>query len=130
MGSDLTSKVRMDARQQAATIMALEAATDAMMSALRRRPDPDLEAATIALKARENAIRLLVGSDPNTRPPDMIGRIRRVLECDREAADQLRAEMDSLRVRLAGTRRMMDEYRTANRPDNRAADARVPERVR
>ena len=120
----------MDARQQAATIMALEAATDAMMSALRRRPDPDLEAATTALKARENAIRLLVGSDPNTRPPDMIGRIRRVLECDREAADQLRAEMDSLRVRLAGTRKMMDEYRTANRPDNRAADARVPERVR
>jgi hypothetical protein len=125
----------MDARQQAATIMALEAATDAMMSALRRRPDPDLEAATIALKARENAIRLLAGSDPNTRPPDMIGRIRRVLECDREAADQLRAEMDSLRVRLASTRQMMHEYRTANRPDSRAAgsrtaDARVPERVR
>lgn len=60
----------------------------------------------------------------------MIGRIRRVLECDREAADQLRAEMDALRVRLAGTRRMMDEYRSANRPDNRAADGRVPERVR
>jgi hypothetical protein len=38
--------------------------------------------------------------------------------------------MDALRVRLAGTRQMMDEYRTANRPDNRAADGRVPERVR
>jgi hypothetical protein len=43
--------------------------------------------------------------------------------------------MDSLRVRLASTRQMMDEYRTSNRPDNRAADnraadARIPERVR
>jgi hypothetical protein len=91
----------MDASQQAATILALEAATEAMLSALRRRPDPDLEAATAALKAREAAIRFLVGSDPSTRPPDMNARIRRVLECDREAADQLRAEMGSLRERLA-----------------------------
>jgi hypothetical protein len=119
----------MDASQQVATILALEAATDAMMSALRRRPDPDLESATTALKAREVAIRLLVGSDPNARPPDMNARIRRVLECDREAADQLRAEMGLLRERLASTRQMMNEYRAGSRSD-RAADNRVPEQVR
>jgi hypothetical protein len=119
----------MDASQQAATILALEAATDAMMSALRRRPDPDLESATVALKAREAAIRLLAGSDPNTRPPDMVGRIRRVLECDREAADQLRTEMNSLRVRLASTRQMMSDYRTSTRADH-APDSRELERVR
>lgn len=119
----------MDALQQVATILALEAATDAMMSALRRRPDPDLEAATVALKAREGAIRLLVGSDPSARPPDMNARICRVLECDREAADQLRAEMGLLRERLASTRQMMNDYRAANRPD-RSAENRIPEQVR
>lgn len=102
----------MDASHQA-TIIALEAATDALMEAMRRRPDPDLEAATIALKARETAISLLVGSDPTTRPPDMNARLRRILDCDREAADQLRAEMESLRGRLASTRQMMDDYRAA-----------------
>lgn len=102
----------MDGSHQA-TIIALEAATDALMEAMRRRPDPDLEAATIALKAREAAISLLVGSDPKTRPPDMNARLRRILDCDREAADQLRAEMDSLRVRLATTRQMMNDYRAA-----------------
>jgi hypothetical protein len=105
----------MDGSHQAATIIALEAATEALMVAMRRRPDPDLEAAAVALKARENAIKLLVASDPKTRPPDMNARIRQILDCDREAADQLRAEMDSLRDRLASTRQMMNDYRSSRR---------------
>jgi hypothetical protein len=105
----------MDGSHQAATIIALEAATDALMAAMRRRPDPDLEAATVALKARENAIKMLVASDPKTRPPDMNARLRQILDCDREAADQLRTEMDSLRERLASTRQMMNDYRSARR---------------
>jgi hypothetical protein len=104
----------LDASHQA-TIVALEAATDALMDAMRRRPDPDLEGAALALKAREAAISLLVGSDPKTRPPDMNARLRRILDCDREAADQLRAEMDSLRSRLATTRQMMNDYRSTRR---------------
>jgi hypothetical protein len=105
----------MDSSHQVNTILALEAATDALMAALRRRPDPDLEAAAVALKAREAAIHLLVGSDPSSRPPDMNARLRRILDNDREAADQLRAEMDSLRGRLASTRQMMNDYRSKNR---------------
>jgi hypothetical protein len=105
----------MDASHQVATIIALEAATDAMMVALRKRPDPDLEAATAALKAREAAIRFLVGSDPTTRPADMNARLRRILEFDSEAADQLRTEMGSLRERLAGTRQIMNNYRRSRR---------------
>ena len=115
----------MDSSHQAATIVALEAATDALMSALRRRPDPDLEAAAVALKAREAAIHLLVESDPATRPPDMNARLRKILDCDREAADQLRAEMDSLRGRLASTRQMMNDARGSGRGRDR-----VPEHVR
>jgi hypothetical protein len=101
----------MDAPHQAAAIGALEAATDALMIALRKRPDPDLQAAAAALKAREAALRFLVQTDPATRPPDFNARLRRVFESDREAADQLRTEMDSLRERLAGTRQMMNTYR-------------------
>lgn len=101
--------------QQQATILALEAATEALMVALRQRPDPDLEAAGVALKAREAAMHFLVGSDPTTRPPDMNARLRRILDCDREAADELRTEMDSLRDRLAGTRQMMNDYRSKRR---------------
>ncbi|HEX7591081.1 MAG TPA: hypothetical protein VF375_03950 [Candidatus Limnocylindrales bacterium] len=97
----------MDVSQQAATISALEAATDVLIVALSRRPDPDLEAATAALKAREMAIRLLVGSDPKKRPPDMNARLRRILDTDRAVADHLRTEMDSLRERLADTRQLM-----------------------
>ena len=97
----------MDASQQAATISALEAATDVLIVALTRRPDPDLEAATAALKARETAIRNLVGSDPRKRPPDMNARLRRILDSDRAIADHLRTEMDSLRDRIADTRQLM-----------------------
>jgi hypothetical protein len=97
----------MDATHQAATVSALEAATDALMIALGRRPDADLEAATAALKAREAALRFLVHSDSSTRPPDLNARLRRILDRDREAAEQLRIEMDSLRERLAGTRQLM-----------------------
>jgi hypothetical protein len=82
---------------------------------MRRRPDPDLEAAAVALKAREAAIRFLVGSDPKTRPPDMNARLRQILDCDREAADRLRDEMNSLRERLASTRQMMNDYRSSRR---------------
>jgi hypothetical protein len=100
----------MDASHQAATISALEAASDALMSALSRRPDPDLQAATAALKAREAALRFLVRTDVATRPADLNARLRRILDRDREAAEQLRIEMDSLRGRLAGTRQMMHAY--------------------
>jgi len=72
----------MDSSHQAATIAAMEVATDAMMVALRKRPDPDLDAAIEALRAREAAIRLLVGSDPAARPPDLNARLRRILDCD------------------------------------------------
>ena len=76
----------MDATHQVATISALEAATDALMIALGRRPDPDLEAATAALKAREAALRFLVRTDPKARPPDLNARLRRIL--DRDAKPQ------------------------------------------
>jgi hypothetical protein len=46
----------------------------------------------------------------------MNARLRRILDTDREAADQLRSEMDSLRGRLANTRQMMNEYRSRGRP--------------
>ena len=60
-------------------------------------------------------MRFLVGSDPNARPPDMNARLRRILDSDREAAEQLRTEMDSLRGRLASTRQMMNGYRSRGR---------------
>ena len=110
----------MDATQ-VAMISALEAATDALMIALGKRPDPDLEAATAALKAREAALRFLVRTDPKTRPPDLNARLRRILDRDNEAAEQLRAEMNLLRERLANTRQMMNAHRDGSR---------VPERVR
>jgi hypothetical protein len=100
----------MDSSLQAATISALEAATDAMMIALGKRPDPDLEAASAALKAREAALMLLVRTDPKDRAPDLNARLRRILDRDREAADQLRIEMDQLRERLAGTREIMNSH--------------------
>ena len=101
----------MDAKHQVATISALEAATDALMVALGKRPDPDLEAATAALKAREAALRFLVQTDPASRPPDLNARLRRIYERDHEAAEQLRVEMDALRERIAGTRELMHRYR-------------------
>jgi hypothetical protein len=110
----------MDSTHQADTILALEAATEALMVALRRRPDPDLEAAAVALKAREAAMRFLVGSDPSARPPDMNARLRRILDSDREAAEQLRTEMDSLRGRLASTRQLMNDYRSRGRTQEKA----------
>jgi hypothetical protein len=111
----------LDTTHQAATISALEAATDVLIVALSRRPDPDLVAATAALKAREAAIRLLVGSDPRKRPPDMNARLRRILDTDRAAAEQLRTEMDALRDRLADTRQLM---RTHIKPARTAGQAR------
>jgi hypothetical protein len=100
----------MDFSQQAATISALEAATDALLVALRQRPDPDLDAATAALKARQAALRLLVQTDPKDRPPDLNARLRVILERDKEAADHLRADMDAIRERMEGTRQMMNTY--------------------
>jgi hypothetical protein len=58
----------------------------------------------------------------------MNARIRRVLDCDREAADQLRAEMGLLRDRLASTRQMMNDYRASKRRE-RTAEDRVAEQV-
>lgn len=110
----------MDTSRAAAAMIALEAATDVLIVALSRRPDPDLEAATAALKAREAAISLLVGCGPRSRPPDTNARLRRILTTDGAAADLLRSEMEALRERMAGTRRMMDEFRGSER---------VPERV-
>jgi len=100
----------MDAKHQVATVSALEAATDALMVALGKRPDPDLEAAGAALKAREAALRFLLRMDPATRPPDLNARLRRIYDRDREAAEQLRTEMDALRERIAGTRELMHRY--------------------
>jgi hypothetical protein len=106
----------LDAQHQVATISALEAATDALMIALGRRPDPDLVAATAALKAREAALRFLVREDPSHRPPDLNARLRRILERDREASDQIREEMDSLRSRLSDTRELIHSTRRGGRP--------------
>lgn len=106
----------MDAPHQIATISALEAATDALMVALGKRPDPDLEAATAALRAREAALKFLLHQDPKTRPSDLNARLRRVLERDRDAAEALRVEMDMLRERLAGTRELMDKYKRRVQP--------------
>jgi hypothetical protein len=100
----------MDPSYQAATISALEAATDAFMIALGKRPDPDIEAAAAALKARESALRLLVQSGPQGRPPDLNARLRRVLARDQEAAAQLRTDMDALRGRIADTKQLMHSY--------------------
>jgi hypothetical protein len=50
----------------------------------------------------------------------MNARLRRILDTDREAAEQLRAEMDSLRGRLASTRQMMNDYRTRTRQKEEA----------
>ena len=105
----------MDASRQVATISALEAATDAFMVALGKRPDPDLEAATAALRAREAALRLLVETDPGSRPPDLNARLRRILDRDQEAADRIREEMEQLRQRLASTRQMMREHRPVSK---------------
>jgi hypothetical protein len=110
----------MDATHQLATVSALEAATDALMIALGRRPEPDLEAAVAALKAREAALRFLVGTDPASRPPDLNARLRRILARDHEAASQMREEMDALRGRLADTKQMMRGYRDRGRVGARA----------
>ena len=106
----------MDSSHQIATISALEAATDALMVALGKRPDPDLEAATAALRAREAALRLLLGTDPKTRPADLNARLRRILDRDRDAADALRTEMESLRERLADTRALARNYSRGVQP--------------
>jgi hypothetical protein len=111
----------MDASQHAAAITALEAATDVLMVALSRRPDPDLEVATAALKAREIAIHQLVASGVKRRPPDTSARLRRILDNDKAVAEHLKTEMDALRERLADTRQMMNDYRSSGR---------VPEQVR
>lgn len=105
----------MDSSHQAATINALEAATDALLVALSKRPDPDMDAASEALQARQAALRFLVQTDPKTRPPDLNARLRRILDCDREAAVQLRADMDAIRDRMAGTRDLMQTYSTRAR---------------
>ena len=85
------------------------------MIALRKRPDPDLVAATAALKAREAALVCLVKTDPKMRPPDMNARIRRILDRDLEAAAQLKTEMDSLRERMATTRQAVNNHRAGTR---------------
>lgn len=100
----------MDTLHQAATISALEVATDALLTALSKRPDPDLDAAAVAIKARQAALRLIVATDPSERPPDLNARLRVILDRDREAADQLRADMDAIRERMAGTRQMINVY--------------------
>jgi hypothetical protein len=111
----------MDTSRLDAAITALEAATDILIVALSRRPDPDMETATSALKARAAAIHLLAGSDRRRRPPDMNARLRRILESDRLVADHLKADMDTLRGRLESTRQMVHDYDRS---------VRVPEEVR
>jgi ABC-type transporter Mla subunit MlaD len=75
-----------------------------------RREEPDLEGATSALRERENALRLIVRASASSRPPDLNARLRRVLERDQEAADQLRREMEAIRERMATTRQMVDSF--------------------
>jgi hypothetical protein len=101
----------MDAKHQIASISALEAATDALMIALGRRPEPDLQGAMAALKAREAALRYIVGTKPAARPPDLNARLRQILNRDRDAASQMRDEMDALRQRIEETKQMMRDYR-------------------
>jgi hypothetical protein len=101
----------MDAKHEVASISALEAATDAFMIALGRRPEPDLEGATAALKAREAALRYIVGAKPGTRPPDLNARLRRILDRDRDATTHMRDEMEALRLRIEETKQMMHSYR-------------------
>jgi hypothetical protein len=100
----------MDVSRQVATVSALEAATDALMIALGKRPSPDLEAATAALRARDAALRFLLEGDAQSRPPEINARLRRVLDRDGEAADCMRVEMEALRGRLAETRQLMNNY--------------------
>ena len=118
----------MDSTQQVATISALEAATDALMVALGQRPDPDLQAASAALKAREVALRSLLQMDAKSRPPDLNARIRRVLDRDREAAEHLRQDMEALRERLASTRQLVNNYRASVRSSGHARP-QVPSRT-
>jgi hypothetical protein len=101
----------MDVKHEIASISALEAATDALMIALGRRPEPDLEAAVAALKAREAALRFLVGVKPGARPPDLNARLRRILDRDRDATTHMRDEMEALRLRIEETKQMMRSYR-------------------
>jgi hypothetical protein len=112
----------MEASRQVATISALEAATDALMIALGKRPVPDVGAATAALKAREAALRFLLQTDAQSRPPDLNARLRRVLERDQETAAFMRAEMEALRARLAETRHLISTYRKS--PDGAERDRR------
>jgi ABC-type transporter Mla subunit MlaD len=99
----------LDPSRQAAAICVLEAATDDLMYALRRT-EPDLEGAAVALKERETALRQIVRSSAASRPADLNARLRRVLERDQEASDQLRREMEAIRERMATTRQMVDSF--------------------
>jgi hypothetical protein len=101
----------MDANHQLASISALEAATDAFMIALGRRPEPDLEGAVAALRAREAALKYIVSIRGEARPADLNARLRRILDRDREAATQMREEMNALRDRIEETKQMMRSYR-------------------
>ena len=110
-----------DASDQLASISALEAATDALLIALGRRPEPDLEAATAALRAREAALRVIVATAPGKRPADLNARLRRTLDRDREANAQLREEMSALRGRIEETKELM---RSVQRPARAGAGQR------
>jgi hypothetical protein len=110
-----------DATDQIASISALEAATDALLIALGRRPEPDLEAAMAALRAREAALKFIVATAPGKRPPDLNARLRRTLERDQEANAQMREEMNALRERINETKQLMRSYR---RPARAEADDR------
>lgn len=100
----------MDVPRQIATVSALEAATDALLIALGKRPEPDFAAATAALEARGAALRFLLEIDPGSRPPELSARLRRVLERDAATLASLRAEMDALRDRLVDRRRFTRGY--------------------
>jgi ABC-type transporter Mla subunit MlaD len=75
-----------------------------------RRTEPDLEGAATALRERETALRQIVRSSAASRPADLNARLRRVLERDQEASDQLRREMEAIRERMATTRQMVDSF--------------------
>jgi len=100
----------MDNSRLESAMVALESATDTLVIALARRPEPDLERAGSALRARADAIRRIGECDRRRRPPDTNARLRRILETDRIVGEQLQAAMEALREKMAGTRRMVEEY--------------------
>ncbi len=90
----------MNAVHAVAALSALEAASDALLVAVAKLPDPDLDAVDAALNARETALRFFVRIDPAVCPPGTAERLARVLERDAVATRRLREELTLTADRL------------------------------